>query len=71
MLAEALLSVLSMDDHNIKLIELGGENLEVLCSKEEMLSANDEGNYFRIPSDNRMNYDKFFNQGSNKLSIQL
>lgn len=71
MLAEALLSVLSMDDHNIKLIGTRhGEKLyEVLCSKEEMLSANDEGNYFRIPSDNRdLNYDKFFNQGSNKLS---
>ena len=34
-----------------------------------MLSAKDEGNYFRIPSDNRdLNYDKFFNQGSDKLS---
>ena len=71
MLAEALLSILSMDDHNIKLIGTRhGEKLyEVLCSKEEMLSAKDEGNYFRIPSDNRdLNYDKFFNQGSDKLS---
>ena len=71
LLAETLLSILSIHDHEVKVIGTRhGEKLyEVLCSKEEMLSAKDEGNYFRIPSDNRdLNYDKFFNQGSDKLS---
>ena len=47
-----------------------GEKLyEVLVTSEEMLRAEDMGNYFRIHADNRnLNYDNYFNKGNDKLS---
>ena len=34
-----------------------------------MLRAQDEGGFYRIPSDNRdLNYDKFFTQGESQVS---
>ena len=50
-----------------------GEKLyEVLVTKEEMVNAEDMGNYFRIPADNRnLNYQKYVDQGNANLeSIQ-
>ena len=46
-----------------------GEKLyEVLVTKEEMVSAKDMGNYFRIPADNRnLNYQKYIDQGNTNL----
>lgn len=46
-----------------------GEKLyEVLVTKEEMLNAEDMGNYYRISSDNRnLNYQKFENVGNASL----
>lgn len=46
-----------------------GEKLyEVLVTKEEMVGAEDLGNYFRIPADNRnLNYAKYENNGDKKL----
>ncbi len=42
---------------------------ETLLSREEMLIANDLGEYFRIPSDNRdLNYDKYFSLGNEIIS---
>ena len=43
-----------------------GEKLyESLVSKEDMLHAEDMGDYFRIPADNRdLNYNKFISEGS-------
>ncbi len=42
-----------------------GEKLyETLLTTEEKLKAEDMGNYFRVPADNRdLNYDKYFIQG--------
>ncbi len=42
-----------------------GEKLyETLVTREEMFRAQDMGNYFRIPIDDRdLNYDKFFVEG--------
>jgi UDP-N-acetylglucosamine 4,6-dehydratase len=38
---------------------------EVLVTREEMTKAEDMGNFFRIPMDNRdMNYNKFYPEGS-------
>ena len=35
-----------------------------------MLVARDEGEYYRIPADNRdLNYEKFFDEGSRELSL--
>ncbi|MCM1376921.1 MAG: polysaccharide biosynthesis protein [Clostridium sp.] len=47
-----------------------GEKLyETLVTREEMAKAEDMGNYWRIPCDNRdLNYDKYFTQGDEKVS---
>lgn len=46
-----------------------GEKLyEVLVTKEEMVNAEDMGEYFRVPADNRnLNYQKYENAGNAKL----
>lgn len=47
-----------------------GEKLfETLCTREEMLKAEDLGGYFRIPADNRdLNYEKYFDKGQKGIS---
>lgn len=47
-----------------------GEKLyESLISREEMAKAEDNGRYYRIPSDNRdLNYNKFFVEGEQYIS---
>ena len=47
-----------------------GEKLfETLVTREEMAKAEDCGNYYRIPADNRdLNYGKFFTEGEEKVS---
>ena len=47
-----------------------GEKLfESLISREEMLRSVDEGNFYRIPADNRnLNYSNFVDQGNEDLS---
>ncbi len=46
-----------------------GEKLyEVLVTKEEMVNAEDLGDYYRIPADNRnLNYQKYINEGNADL----
>ncbi len=54
-------------DHKVKVIGTRhGEKLyETLLTKEEMLRAEDMGNYYRIPSDTRdLNYSKFIETGT-------
>ena len=65
-LAIALTQLLSKKDHPIKIIGTRhGEKLyETLLGQEEMVSAEDMGDYYRIPADNRdLNYSKFFEEG--------
>lgn len=47
-----------------------GEKLyESLISREEMAKAEDMGNFYRIPADNRdLNYAQYFSEGEEKLS---
>lgn len=47
-----------------------GEKLfEVLVTKEEMINAEDLGDYYRIPSDNRnLNYDSYEDHGNDMLN---
>ncbi|MBQ3656261.1 MAG: polysaccharide biosynthesis protein [Bacteroidales bacterium] len=47
-----------------------GEKLyETLVTREEMVRAEDMGNYYRIPCDTRgLNYDKFFTEGNVDVS---
>jgi UDP-glucose 4-epimerase len=56
---------------NIKIIGTRhGEKLyETLVSREEMAKAEDVGQYFRIPADNRgLNYSKYFSEGISEIS---
>lgn len=48
-----------------------GEKLyETLVTREEMVKAEDMGNYYRIPCDSRdLNYDKYFKEGEEKISL--
>ena len=53
-------------DNEIKIIGTRhGEKLyETLVTREEMFRAQDKGNYYRIPIDDRdLNYDKYFVEG--------
>ncbi len=47
-----------------------GEKLyETLCTREEMLKAEDMGEFYRIPADNRdLNYAKYFSEGTQDIS---
>ena len=72
LLCETLKKMFHKINHEVKVIGTRhGEKLyEVLCSREEMLVAVDEGKYFRIPADNRdLNYDNYFDKGSENLSL--
>ncbi|WP_354651526.1 polysaccharide biosynthesis protein, partial [Escherichia coli] len=42
----------------------GEKQYEALCSREEMFVAQEQGQYYRIPADNRdLNYAKYFELG--------
>src|SRR5690554_28190 len=65
-LAKAVLE-LKNANNDIKIIGTRhGEKLyETLCTREEMMKAEDMGNFYRIPADNRdLNYAKYFSQGN-------
>ena len=70
-LAHALTDLMGLPDHVVNIIGTRhGEKLyEVLLSREEMVAAQDLGNYYRVPPDNRdLNYGKYFEQGEIKVS---
>jgi UDP-glucose 4-epimerase len=47
-----------------------GEKLyETLCTREEMIKAEDMGEFYRIPADNRdLNYAQYFSEGEEDIS---
>lgn len=47
-----------------------GEKLyETLCTREEMVKAEDKGNFYRIPADNRdLNYSLYFSEGEKNIA---
>jgi len=48
----------------------GEKQHETLLTREEYFAAEDMGGYFRIPADTRdLNYDKYFVEGSEELSL--
>ncbi|SPY08742.1 polysaccharide biosynthesis protein [Oligella urethralis] len=70
-LARALTEIVGKPEHPINIIGTRhGEKLyEALLSKEEMLSAEDMGGYYRVPPDLRdLNYAKYVEQGQKNLS---
>lgn len=70
-LANALTSLLGKPEHELRIIGTRhGEKLyEALLSREEMVAAEDLGQYYRVPPDLRdLNYGKFVEQGELKIS---
>ena len=66
LLAHTLIKLLGHPKHSISIIGTRhGEKLyETLLTREEMVSAIDMGDYYRIPSDSRdLNYNQFFEEG--------
>jgi len=70
-LAEAVLDLKKSDVGYTCIGTRHGEKLyEVLVTSEEMLRAEDMGDYFRIHADNRnLNYDNYFNKGNDRLAV--
>ncbi|MEM0519053.1 polysaccharide biosynthesis protein [Aequorivita flava] len=69
-LAQAL-KELCKTDNEIKIIGTRhGEKLyETLCTREEMIKAEDMGGFYRIPADNRdLNYAQYFSEGEAAIS---
>lgn len=70
-LVAAMKQLLNRPAHEVRVIGTRhGEKLyESLLSREERAIADDMGDYFRVPPDGRdLNYDKFFDQGEDRLS---
>jgi UDP-glucose 4-epimerase len=70
-LAEAVKKLLKADNE-VKIIGTRhGEKLyETLCTREEMVKAEDMGDFYRIPADNRdLNYAQYFSEGEKDVSI--
>jgi UDP-N-acetylglucosamine 4,6-dehydratase len=70
-LAKALTALVGKPEHEVRVIGTRhGEKLyEALLSREEMVSAEDLGGYYRVPPDLRdLNYGKFVEQGEVKIS---
>jgi len=69
-LAHALLN-LYKTDNPIRIIGTRhGEKLyETLCTREEMMKAENLGDFYRIPADNRdLNYNLYFSEGNEEVS---
>ena len=64
-LAQALLELYNSNNQINYIGTRHGEKLyETLVNREDMIKAQDLGNYYRIPSDNRdLNYDVYFSKG--------
>ena len=70
-LAEALKQLCNADTE-VKIIGTRhGEKLyETLCTREEMQKAEDMGDFYRVPADNRdLNYAQYFSEGEQEVSI--
>jgi UDP-N-acetylglucosamine 4,6-dehydratase/5-epimerase len=71
-LAQAVKELFNVDNE-IKVIGTRhGEKLyETLLTREEHVVAEDLGGFYRVPADKRdLNYDKYFEEGDKKLSVE-
>lgn len=71
-LAKALMELSGKEETPIKIIGTRhGEKLyETLCTREEMMKAEDMGDFYRVPADNRdLNYAKYFSEGEKDVSL--
>ena len=71
-LAQAIKEIFAKDNEIRIIGTRHGEKLyESLISREEMAHAQDMGDYYRIPADNRdLNYAKYFSEGEETISHQ-
>lgn len=70
-LAVALKELMTLPEHPVNIIGTRhGEKLyEALLSREEMIAAEDMGEYYRVPPDLRdLNYGKYVEQGDQRIS---
>ena len=69
-LAKAIKELAKVDnDINIIGTRHGEKLYETLCTREEMVKAEDMGDFYRIPADNRdLNYSMFFSEGEKNLA---
>jgi UDP-N-acetylglucosamine 4,6-dehydratase len=70
-LAKALKEICNANNE-IKIIGTRhGEKLyETLCTREEMVKAEDMGEFYRVPADNRdLNYARYFSEGIDDVSV--
>ena len=70
-LAQVLLKIFNSNSKiNIIGTRHGEKNYETLCTREEMIKAEDMGAFYRIPADNRdLNYNMYFTEGKNMDQI--
>lgn len=67
--AEAVCELFGGKKEDIKVIGIrhGEKMYETLLTNEECAKAIDQGNFYRVPADNRgLNYDKYFSDGDTK-----
>ena len=67
--AEAVCELFGGKKEDIKVIGIrhGEKMYETLLTKEECAKAEDMGDFYRVPADNRtLNYDKYFKEGDTK-----
>ena len=67
--AEAVCELFGGCKEDIKVIGIrhGEKMCETLLTNEECAKAEDMGNFYRVPADNRtLNYDKYFKEGDEK-----
>jgi len=72
LLADTMRKLFKKPKHEIKIIGTRhGEKLyETLLTKEEMSKAEDLGEYYRIPADNRdLNYNKYIDSGEEEMEL--
>jgi UDP-glucose 4-epimerase len=70
-LTKAIFNLMDKPSYKVNVIGTRhGEKLfEALCSREEMFVAQDQGDYYRIPADNRdLNYSQYTEEGEKDLS---
>lgn len=70
-LGKALTQLMGKPEHEIRIIGTrhGEKQYEALLSREEMVAAEDLGDYYRVPPDLRdLNYGKFVEQGETRIT---
>ena len=70
--AEAVCELFGGRKEDIKVIGIrhGEKMYETLLTNEECAKAEDMGNFYRVPADNRgLNYDKFFKEGDENRNV--